>query len=232
MSKVYARSDGVELEILYPPYCKVCGSPIPDSFAEYNPYCSICNSSPDKYNPLVRIRAFGKYLFESEYPDDRLSDEIRRMKTDQTVIPLLQECLYYSMEHQYPELQKLDVVIPVMRGSGDSNYNPSAILAQGIAKRYNITYYDVLSAKEYYRPMHQIDGLEQKEMEIAGKIGCDQHFDGESILLIDDTCINGVTKRECTRVLKAHGAGEVWSLVLGRKVDRQHLEVLRSYNGR
>jgi hypothetical protein len=25
---------GIELEILYPPYCEVCGSPIPDSFAE------------------------------------------------------------------------------------------------------------------------------------------------------------------------------------------------------
>ena len=231
MVEVFERSDGVKLEILYPPYCEVCGNPIPDSFAETHPYCRICKDSPDKYNPLVRIRAFGKYLFESEYPDDRLSDEIRRMKTDQTIIPLLQECLYYSMEHQYPELQELDVVVPVMSGSSDRGYNQAALLARGIASRYNLPYKDVLYAKAPYRPMHEIHNLAEKEREIAGKVGCNHQFEGESILLIDDTCINMVTKRECTRVLKEHGAGEVWALVLGRMVDRRHLGVLRRYNG-
>ncbi len=231
MTRVFVRSDGAKLEILFPPYCEVCGSPIPDSFAETHPYCGICKDYPDKSNPLVRTRAFGKYLFESEYPEDRLSTEIRRLKRDPTVIPLLQECLYYSMEHQYPELQGLDVVVPVMCGDGNRGYNQAALLAKGVAPRYGLQYRDILSVKERYQPMHLTEGLEQKEMEIAGKIGCNQQFDGESILLIDDTYINGVTKRECTRVLKAHGAGEVWSLVLGRKVNREHFSILKGYNG-
>ena len=123
-------------------------------------------------------------------------------------------------------------MVPVMGGSSGRGYNQAALLAQGIASRYNLPYRDVLYAKAPYRPMHlTTDGLEEKEKEIAGKIGCDQQFDGESVLLIDDTCINMVTKRECTRVLQAHGAGEVWSLVLGRKVGRDHFDVLRCYNG-
>jgi len=231
MERFFPRSDGVVLEILYPPYCEVCGNPIPGSFAETHPYCGVCKDSPDKHDPLVRVRAFGKYLFESEYPDDRLSDEIRRLKTDSTIIPLLRECLYYSMESQYPELQELDVVVPVMRGSGDRGYSPVALLARDIASRYNLPYRDVLYAKEPYRPMHEIHDLAEKEREIAGKIGCNHQFEGDSILLIDDTCINMVTKRECTRVLKEHGAGEVWALVLGRMVPRKHFDVLRSRNG-
>ena len=231
MVEVFVRSDGVKLEILYPPYCEVCGNPIPDSFAETHPYCGVCKDSPDKHNPLVRVRAFGKYLFEDEYPDDRLSKDIRRMKTDSTIIPFLQECLYYSMDRQYPELQELDVVVPVMGGSSDRGYNQAALLAQGIASQYNLPYRDVLYAQEPYRPMHEIHDLAEKEREIAGKIGCNHQFEGDSILLIDDTCINMVTKRECTRVLKEHGAGEVWALVLGRMVDRRHLGVLRRYNG-
>jgi len=79
--------------------------------------------------------------------------------------------------------------------------------------------------------MHEIHDLPGKAREIAGKIGCNHQFEGESVLLIDDTCINLVTKRECTQVLQAHGAGEVWALVLGRKVGRDHFNVLRSRNG-
>jgi len=78
--------------------------------------------------------------------------------------------------------------------------------------------------------MHSIPDHREKEREIAGKIGCQHRFNGESILLIDDTCITGATKQECATVLRAHGAGEVWSLVLGRMVNRRHLEILRRYN--
>lgn len=135
------------------------------------------------------------------------------------------------MEHQYPELQGLDVVVPVMCGDGNRGYNQAALLAKGVAPRYGLQYRDILSVKERYQPMHLTEGLKQKEMEIAGKIGCDQLFDSESILLIDDTYINGVTKRECAQVLKAHGAGEVWSLALRRIVPKEHFSILKGFNG-
>lgn len=232
MEKIFRRSDGKELEILYPPYCEVCGNPIPDSFAHYNPYCGACNHNSDKCNPPVRVRAFGKYLYPGEFPGDILSNEIRSLKTDPAVLPQLLECMYHAMDYQYPDLQNLDLVIPVMRGSGDTGYNPSALLAKGIASRYEKQYLDVLYIIEPYRPLHTIHDHLEKEQEIKGKIGCTQKFNGESILLIDDTCIDTTTKRECASVLRAHGAGEIWSLVLGRMVNRTHLEVLRDRNGR
>jgi len=231
MEKVFKRSDGKKLEMLYPPYCEVCGNPIPDSFAHSNPYCGACNHDPDRSDPPVRVRAFGKYLYLDEFPGDTLSNEIRRLKTDPAVLPPLLECIYHAMECQYPDLQDLDVVVPVMRGSGSGEYSPSALLAESIATRYEKPYLDVLYKIEPYRPLHEIHDLHEKEEEIRGKIGCTQTFNGGSVLLIDDTCINMVTKRECARVLQAHGAGEIWSLVLGRMVTREHLKVLRRYNG-
>ena len=144
MKKVYLRSDGVELEILYPPYCRVCGNPIPDCFAETFPYCAACRDRPDRDDPPVRIRAFGKYLFEDEFPGDVLSNEIRRLKTDETLVSRLLECLFYAIDHQYPEFQDLDAAVPVMRGSGSGGYNPAAFLAEGIASNYGMRYLDVL----------------------------------------------------------------------------------------
>lgn len=228
MEKIFKRSDGKELEILYPPYCEICGSPIPEGFK----YCTLCKDLSGRADSPVYVRAFGKYLFQDEFPNDVLSKEIRRLKTDPAVLPHLLECMYHAMDHQYPELQDLDIVVPVMRGSDDGCYNQSALLAEGIAARYKKPYLDVLYKKEPYRSLHEIHDLQEKEREIAGKIGCTHTFNGESILLIDDTCINMVTKRECARVLRAHGAGEIWSLVLGRMVKREHLRVLRGYNGR
>ena len=225
MGRTFKRSDGKELEAIYPPYCEVCGSPIPEGFK----YCTLCKDRRDKEDPSIRIRAFGKYLFESEYPGDIFSDEIRKLKSDRTLLPQLMECMYHAMDHQYPELQDLDIVVPVMRGSDDGEYNPSALLAEGIASRYDMLYLDVLYKKEPYRPLHEIHDLHEKEQEIKGKIGCTHTFNGESVLLIDDTCINMVTKQECASVLHANSAGEIWSLVLGRMVKKTHLNVLKRY---
>lgn len=108
---------------------------------------------------------------------------------------------------------------------------PPAFLAEGVASRYGMRYLDALYKSKVYRPMHSIPDHLEKEREIAGNIGCRYRFNGESVLLIDDTCITGATKRECAAVLRAHGAGEIWSLVLGRMVNRKHLQIPGSYNG-
>jgi predicted amidophosphoribosyltransferase len=231
MEKTFTRSDGNQLEILYPPYCEVCGNPIPESFADTFPFCGACKGDPDKHTPIVRARAFGKYYYEDEKPHDLLSNEIRRLKKDVRHVHLLQECLYYSIDSQYPELTHLEIIVPIMRGSDDEEHNQAALLAQGIASRYSKPYLDILFKKEPYRSMHTIHSNIEKEREIAGKIGCNYQFNGESILLIDDTYIFGTTKRECGKVLKEHGAGEIWSLVLGRMVNKEHMDALRRYNG-
>jgi len=180
---------------------------------------------------VIRNRAFGKYYYEDENPDDQLSNEIRRLKTDNRILPPLMECLYHAIDAMHPNLASMDIVVPVMRGSVDEGFNQSALLAEGIATRYKKPYLDILYKKEPYRSMHTIHDVKEKEREISGKIGCKHQFHGESILLIDDTCITMTTKRECARVLREHGAGEIRSLVLGRMVNEIHMATLRRYNG-
>jgi len=231
MCRVFSRSDGTELEILRPPYCEICGNPIPNSFAETHPYCAACRNCSDKQDPIIQVRAFGKYYSVEENPEDILSNEIRRFKSDKRVAPLLLECMCHALDIMYPDLQELDVIVPVMRGTHDGGYNQSELLARGIASKYDKPLMDILYKQVPYRSMHTIHDHHEKEVEISGKIGCNHVFErAESILLIDDTCIDMVTKRECARVLKTNGASIIKSLVLGRMVTIRHMETLRSYN--
>lgn len=232
--RFFSRSDGSKLEILFPPSCDICGNPIPNSFERF-PYCGACKDYPDKNDPLIRVRAFGKYYYQDHKPDDILSNEIRSLKTDISFIPQLLECLYYSLEEQYDELfppfAAFDSVVPAPRGSDDGNRNPSELLAKGIASRFNIEFQDVLFKKSPYRPMHTIHDHHEKEREISGKIGCHKRLDGQRVLLIDDTCITMATKKECARALRGCGASDIWALVLGKMVNQPHMEILRRYNG-
>ena len=92
-NKYFRRSDGKDLEILYEHYCPVCGQPIPNCYD----YCYNCKDEPDKEDPLLRVRSFGKYKKLEEYPDDILSAEILKFKTDPSFCDLLSECLFYAV---------------------------------------------------------------------------------------------------------------------------------------
>ncbi len=49
-------------------------------------------------------------------------------------------------------------------------------------------------------------------------------------LISDDTYIAGYTKNECARALKECGAEEIRGLVVGRSVDKTHLEHIKKLN--
>lgn len=225
MSIFFNRSDGKEIEILYEPYCEVCGEPIPVSYT-FNPLCAICRRreySEGENN--FKIRAFGKYKNWSS--NDRLSSEILQFKTDQSLCNLLSECLCFALDKMYPELKDLDYIVPV-KSSQSAGFNPPTLLAEQLSRKYDFQYADCLLRN--YQKVHTGANFEKREEIIRGNITCNKSFNNESVLLIDDVCTTGTTIRECATALLNKNVKEVWALVLGRNVSKEHMEILRKKN--
>jgi predicted amidophosphoribosyltransferase len=227
MEEVFQRSDGVKIYLLYQPFCEICSTPIPNRYARWG-RCAACNKRYGRRVPEIRTRAVARYLYQTEYPGDIFSQNIRDFKTKQSLAPILGECLLHALHNLYPYLMELDIIVPIFQSSPRS-YNQAELLAEIVAQGISKPLRNPLFAKDGYPPVHSLPS-EKKAEAIHGKVGCREDFKGESILLIDDTYIDGTTKRECARVLREHGSGLLWCLVLGRAVSKRHLDVIIRQN--
>jgi len=228
MTDFFIRSDGLKVDFIYEPYCEICNLPISTQFASYGK-CAFCHITYGHREPEIRTRAVSKYLYPTEYPKDIFSQNIRDFKTNAALAPLLGECMVNALNNRFPELLESDIIIPVQSSNAARTFNRTELLADIISKEFDIPVMNVLFAQEGYQPVHNHPSGEKHDA-IQGKIGCNVTFKGETILLIDDTYIDGTTKRECARVLKEHGAGKIWCLVLGRMISKKNLNSLKEQN--
>jgi predicted amidophosphoribosyltransferase len=227
MADFFIRSDGLKIYYIPEPYCELCNLPIPQKYADWG-RCAPCNKKFGHGEPDIRVRAVSRYLHPSEYPDDLFSQEIIRFKTDPDLAHLLGECMVTAITDRFPELLEADIIIPVQK-SKPNKFHRTAFLADYVSKKLEIPWIDALVAADGYQPVHEVS-VPQKAGAIQGKVLCTHSFNGETILLIDDTYIEGTTKRECARVLKSHGAGKICGLVLGRAVAAKHIRLVKQQN--
>ena len=94
-------------------------------------------------------------------------------------------------------------------------FNQAEFLARLIAKNFNLD----LSVNELIRIKHIKPQVKLNKAQRENNIkncfnwnACD--LAGRQIILIDDVATTGATLNECAKVLKLHGAGKVWGLVL------------------
>lgn len=228
MTDFFIRSDHLKINFIPEPYCELCDLPIPKKYESWG-RCAPCNRKYGHTQPDIRVRAVSQYLHPSEYPDDLFSKDIRKFKTDPTLAPLLGECMVTALRERFPELIQSDIIVPVQKSNPQNTFHRTALLAEYISRELSIPWVEALVAEEGYQPVHDVP-VSQKNAAIHGKVRCTKTFKGETILLIDDTYIEGTTKRECARVLKSHGAGKIWGLVLGRAVSLKHLHLVSKQN--
>jgi len=227
MPDFFIRSDGLKINYIPEPSCDLCNLPIPIKYADWG-RCAPCNNKFGNSEPNIRVRAVSQYLHPSDFPGDRFSKEIIRFKTDPSLADLFGECMVTSIFERFPELLVSEVIVPVQR-SNPNKFHRTALLAEYVSKKLSIPWVEALIASEGYQPVHDVP-MAEKAGAIHGKVHCTKSFNGETILLIDDTYIEGTTKRECARILKANGAGKIWGLVLGRAVAAKHLQLVKKQN--
>ena len=222
MSDLFIRSDGVKIDLIPAPYCKWCSKPIQMQYRDHG-LCYDCNIKP----PLIEIRAVGIYPLHHPQ-DNQLGREIWQLKnSDPSMADRLGECMVYVINDRYQHLKDVDIIVPAPVGNVKREYNQAALLAEYVSESVSVPFKDILYKTEEYPPQHNI-ALQEKENAIQGKIGCREEIAGKKVLLIDDVYVTGNTKNECVRALKDCGAGEIWGLVIGRSVDRSHINSIRS----
>ena len=190
--------------------------------------CYDCNIK----HPLIEIRAVGIYTLHLPRDDqNQLSKEIWQLKDgDPSMADKLGECMVYVINNHYQYLKDVDIIVPAPVGDVKRGYNQAALLAKYVSENISIPCKDILYKKEEYPPQHDTS-LQEKENAIRGKIGCREEITGKKVLLIDDVYVTGNTKNECVRALKDRGAGDIWGLVIGRSVDRSHMDSIGLSDG-
>lgn len=225
MGNSFMRSDGVKIDLIPTPYCKWCSKPIQMQYRDHG-LCYDCNIK----HPLIEIRAVGIYPLHHPQ-DNQLGREIWQLKDgDPSMADKLGECMVYVINNCYQYLKDVDIIVPAPVGNLKRGYNQAALLAKYVSENISVPCEDILYKKEEYPPQHDIP-LHEKENIIRGKIGCREEITGKKVLLIDDTYVTGNTKNECVRALKDRGAGDIWGLVIGRSVDRSHMDSIGLSDG-
>ncbi|MGF7141937.1 ComF family protein [Anaerotaenia torta] len=193
------------------PRCKGCSKPIE---YEEQEYCSDCRRKTFHYdggyavwvyNEAMRTSVAGfKYRGRKEYAVFYIRELVR---------------LYGE------RIRKLspDAIVPVPLHRSkyrERGYNQAEVLARGIGRELQLPVYSRLLVRDRKTlPQKKLSDKERRRnLTEAFRVG--GHPSGKSpsvperILLVDDIYTTGSTVDACSRILKAHGAKEVYFIVL------------------
>lgn len=116
------------------------------------------------------------------------------------------------------------VLLPVplhWRRQNMRGFNQSEILASEIGKMHGIATKNLLIRQRYTRPQIELSGSARKKNLIDAfsyKNPKEQLDPSLTYFLIDDVCTTGATLYECAKVLKKHGATQIFGFVIARAV--------------
>lgn len=112
------------------------------------------------------------------------------------------------------------VPVPLHRGRlGQRGFNQSLMLSNILSHQLQQPLLSVLVRKKSTKPQF---GLDRKERALNVDTAFDiqlsykPYIQNRIILLVDDVVTTGATLNECAKILKQHGACEVWGLVLAK----------------
>ena len=121
--------------------------------------------------------------------------------------------LLYRRLAEMPWICDVECIVCVPMRGRDRLYNQSAVIADEVAQRLNIPFYEnALIKVKNNKPFYRLTYKERlKLIKGAFDVGEDLFFADKKVLLIDDIRTTGITLSECKRVLLKNGASKVYS---------------------
>ena len=199
----------VNYELLPNNCCEKCSAPL---------ILGVCSNCED-LNQFRRLYAMG--IYHAGYRDGDLSRHILSLKHDRSFAEPLSLALSLVIKNKYPELLKVDCLIPIPIHDDkleEKGFNQSYQLSYELSKNIHIRTIDCMEQIKNYS-QHNSDRATRfqnvsNSFIINPKII--QFLKNKYILLIDDIMTSGATINECAKILKENGVKEVDGLVAGR----------------
>lgn len=200
-----------QLTFLGEPCCTLCGYPFELSEGR-DALCAACTFRRPAYDKARAVFAY----------DDTSRDLILAFKHgDHTEnAPALAAWLVRAAGGL---ARDADIVAPVplhRKRLRQRRFNQSALIAQQAARHWQRDYYPDLLQRQRATASQGNLGFSARRRNVRQAFGVSEKYrnaiEGRTILLIDDVLTTGATVEECSRILKRHGARQVYVATLAR----------------
>ena len=96
-------------------------------------------------------------------------------------------------------------------------FNQALLLAEAISNKTALKVNDLLKKHKLTKPQAKLANNKRRQnINRSFALKQDQDLTGQIFILIDDVYTSGATLNNCARVLKNHGATEVWALTVAK----------------
>lgn len=226
------------LDILFPKKCVGCkkfGEYVcPTCFSKLSlalfPKCLVC--SKPSFDSMTHPRCIGIYVIDGYFAALSYKGIVKRLLYQfkyspfladlQTVLgdllyeQLIQDELFHTILQQQPILVPIPLSKAKLRKRG---YNHAEILAKNLGKRLGLPVQNMLERVKETKPQYGLK-REERVRNIRGAFGMVHgssfKVDSKIALLVDDIVTTGSTLREAANVLKRHGFGKVYGVILAQ----------------
>lgn len=219
------------LELLFPTRCVSCGVSgellCEDCLARFESldrfYCVVCNkpavggfTHPGCATRYTPERALSAFWYRGPIKETLKALKYKRIWT---LAELLAQLLVEDLEEKGINFGAEATVVPVPLSfwrKGKRGFNQAELLARASGKRLDLPVKTDLLRRVKETPSQTELKRKERAENVKGAFKVQEKLQGEDLLLIDDVLTTGETAKECTRVLKKAGAGQVWVLTFAK----------------
>lgn len=219
------------LDLLYPPKCPVCRTPV----QQHGAWCQPCLAQVIAWREINvagrRLSALDSCWALCEYSAGakRVLQQLKYRRASEYAV----YCQWLLTRLDAGRLPRIDVVVPVplhAARQAERGFNQAELIFRRWAGQRGWPWEEALTRTRATAPQWELaPGERRKNIKGAFCLTRPEVIRNQTVLLVDDILTTGMTLNECARVLKKGGAGKVFGLALASGAADQPSESTKAF---